>query len=170
MKSEGYDDDALEKLMASLSDDKAPVGRIGVLGGHTIRTMSDVAAFKKLAGLGPESTTNAEIGAKHELGLDGMPERSWLRIPIIDNMQTYLNDAGAFTTKTAKKVIKSGSMRPWLESAMLVAENIVSDGFNSGGFGKWKPSNMTHKTNHQTLVETHQLRDSVTSEVKDGGE
>jgi hypothetical protein len=47
------------------------------------------------------------------------------------------------------------------------AEKIIQDGFTSCGFGKWKPSDMTHKKVAMTLVETQQLMESISSEVKD---
>jgi phage gpG-like protein len=64
-------------------------------------------------------------------------------------------------------VLKSGTFTPWLKKVAVLAEGIVADAFASGGFGKWPPSDMTHKKNHQTLVETQQLRNSITSEVVD---
>lgn len=153
-KPDHYDDRGLAQLERALSGPRLPCGRLGVIGQKV---------YRKDAG-----PTNAEIGAKHELGLDGMPMRSWLRIPIIDELQKYLEKAGAFTKQSVKRVIKEGSIKPWLERVMITAERVVADGFGSGGFGKWKPSDMTHKKNHQTLVETQQLRNSVTSEVKGG--
>ena len=47
-----------------------------------------------------------------------------------------------------------------------VGESIVQDAFSTGGFGKWKPSRMENKQTKQTLVETQQLRNSITSDVK----
>lgn len=154
MKTDDYDDRALEQLIKSLGSTNAPVGRIGVLGGKTTRQT-----------VGP---TNAEIGAKHELGLDGMPVRSWLLVPLIDNLQKYLDQSKAFTPKALRTVIKQGSIKPWLEKAMTVAELVVAEGFASGGFGKWaawKTKGYTNNTG-DILVDTKQLRDSVTSEVK----
>ena len=155
MRTEDYNDDNLEKLIKALKPQTLPVGKIGVLG-------------KKNQRSGEGESTNAEIGAKHELGLDGMPKRSWLRVPLIDNLEKYLKEAGAFSPQVVKQIIKLGSFKPFMEKAMIVCERIVADGFNSGGFGKWKPSDMTKKKVHLTLVETQQLRNSVTSEVQNG--
>ncbi len=47
----------------------------------------------------------------------------------------------------------------------IVALDVVLGAFATGGYGKWKPSNMEHKKVHMTLVETQQLRNSVTEEV-----
>lgn len=141
----------LEQLIKSLENNRLPNGKIGVLGAKNSRK---------------DTGTNAEIGAKHELGLDGMPVRSWLRVPLIDNLEKFLQNSGAFTPAAFRKVIKEGSLKPLMERIMVVADHVIAEGFDTGGFGKWKPSNMRFKKIKQTLVETEQLRDSVTSEVK----
>lgn len=151
MKTKDYDDTKLEKLIRALDPKKVPVGRLGVLAGESPR--------------GDVGPSNAEIGAKHELG-DGVQKRSWLRVPLIDQWAKYLEEAGAFKTKAMLRVIKEGSFVPYLTRVMIVGERVVQDAFDSCGFGKWKPSDMTHKKTKQTLVETQQLRNSVTSEVK----
>lgn len=151
MKTEDYDDTNLEKLIAALDPKKMPTGRLGVLAGKASR--SEVGL------------SNAEIGAKHELGLE-CPKRSWLRVPLIDHWADYLKDAGAFNTKAMIRVIKEGSFVPYMKRMLIVGERVLQDGFDSGGFGKWLPSVMTHKKTKQTLVETQQLRNSLASEVK----
>lgn len=133
---------------------KMPVARVGVLGGKTIRANQN-------------AQTNAQIGAYHEFGTTKMPRRSFLRVPIAEHIQKYLAEAGAFNQDLLRNVIKKGSFIEWVALIGKVGETIVLDAFDSGGFGKWKPSNMSVKQNHQTLVETKQLRDSITSEVKE---
>lgn len=130
---------------------KPPSGKVGILGTKTNRQDTE--------------NTNASIGAKHELGEAGMPVRSFLRVPITENLQKYLESAGAFTQDALAKVIKDKSLTPWVTSIVLTAETIVHDAFDTGGFGKWKPSIMKNKEVKQTLVETQQLRNSITSEV-----
>jgi hypothetical protein len=55
---------ALDKLLRSLKGNM-PIARVGVLGSKTVRTETD-----------DEAPTNAEIGVKHEFGMDGLPIRS----------------------------------------------------------------------------------------------
>lgn len=124
--------------------------KIGILGGKNARK---------------DGGSNASIGARHEYGLDGMPQRSFLRMPLNNYLNKALESAGAFDEDTLKEVIKKGNTTPWLKKVAVVAEQVVGDAFATGGFGQWIPSNMAHKTVHQTLVETTQLRDSITSEV-----
>jgi hypothetical protein len=105
----------------------------------------------------------------HEFGMGNMPQRSFLRIPISQNLARELENSGAFTPEAAKQVIKQASMVPWLESAAAVALKIVSDAFDTGGFGKWpKWKTKGYKNNaNMILVDTQQLRNSITSEVKE---
>lgn len=149
------DTKALDQLIKSLKG-RLPVARVGVLGGKTARTSKESGV-----------STNAEIGAKHEFGNEGMPVRSFLRVPISDFMQKYLDKAGATNPEALKRLLQTGKLTEWVKKIGIVAEAIVADGFDSGGFGKWPPSDMRRKKNHQTLVETQQLRNSITSDVKE---
>lgn len=151
MKTEDYDDTNLEKLIRTLDPKKIPVGKLGILAGKAAR--------------GQAGPSNAEIGAKHELG-DGVPKRSWLRVPLIDQWAKYLKEAGAFETKALVRVLKEGSFTPYMKRMLIVGERVLQDGFDSCGFGKWIPSNMTMKKTKQTLVETQQMRNAVASEVE----
>lgn len=142
--------DGLDKLLKALKA-KPPVARIGILGESSRE------------GGGP---TNADIGAIHEFGGAKTPMRSFLRMPLTEELPAALEASGAFDEETLKQVIKTGTVVPWVQKVMIVAEGVVGEAFATGGFGKWPPSNMAGKKNAQTLVETGQLRDSITSEVK----
>lgn len=142
------DTKGLDKLIKALKN--APVGRIGVLGKNDNRRGSE---------------SNASIGAKHEFGSGSLPVRSFLRMPLTDYLPKYLEESGAFDKKALASVVEQGSLKPWVEKIMIVAEEVVLDAFDTGGFGTWQPSIMEHKVNQQTLIETGQLRDSITSEV-----
>lgn len=146
-----FSDRGLKQLIKALKDQNLTI-EIGILGDKNARS---------------DSNSNAEIGAKHEFGNEGMPQRSFLRMPLIDNMQKYLDNAEMNDPDAIKKMIKQGRFIEWAKKIGILAEAIISDGFNTGGFGKWKPSNMKYKKNHQTLVETQQLRNSITSRVKE---
>lgn len=145
-----FDDKNLKDLIKAFK--KVPVARVGVLGHHASRR-------------GKTEETNASIGARHEYGI-GIERRSFLRVPISDKLQSYLESMGAFDKDSIKKVIKEKSLFSWVQKIGVIGELIVGDAFASGGFGLWKPSNFKYKKNWQTLVETKQLRDSISSEVK----
>lgn len=167
-----FDAKGLDSLIRALKN--PPSIRIGILGGNKNSRFGGVlhsviktkaVKFTKNKGAG-EATTNAEIGAIHEFGGPKMPQRSFLRVPIAEKLQEYLELSHAFDDSVTKKVIAEGTIMQWLKKVAIIGEQIVSDAFDSRGFGRWKASNMTDKQNHQTLIETQQLRNSITSEVR----
>ncbi len=135
-----------------------PTVRVGVLGDKAARN-----------GSGPNSgNTNAEIGAFHEYGTTKLPQRSFLRVPIAEHLEHKMESAGAFDEGTLKETMASGTLLPYMKKVAILCESIVLGAFDSAGYGKWKASDMSRKKNAQTLVETQQLRNSITSEVKEG--
>lgn len=144
------DDKKLQDFIKALSG-KLPVARVGILGNKNARS---------------DTQTNASIGLGHEFGEAGKPVRSFLRVPISEHLSAYVEKSGAFEEETLKKVIEEKSLTIWIKKIAVIGENIVAEAFATGGFGKWKPSNMKNKSNQQTLVETQQLRNSITSDVK----
>ncbi len=148
----------LDSLLRALKD--PPSIKVGILGRTTSRSSGTKAKGSS------DVKTNAEIGAIHEFGGEHMPQRSFLRIPIAEKLQEYLELSRAFDPDAVKRVIAEGSIKQWLKKVGVIAEQIVHDAFDSRGFGRWKPSNMKYKTVHQTLVETQQLRNSITSAVE----
>jgi hypothetical protein len=145
-------DKGLKQLMRAFKE-HMPTARVGILGSKDHRSQGD-------------ANSNATIGAAHEYGTEELPERSFLRMPITTRLGIELEKNGAFDKGAVKRVIAEGSIKPWMEKVAITAETCVQDAFDSGGFGQWPRSNMEDKTNHQTLVETQQLRNGITSEVK----
>lgn len=143
----------LDALVKALKINPPPEIRIGILGGTSARS--------------GKGLNNAEIGAFHEFGTTKLPQRSFLRVPLTENLEKHLTKAGAFNQDMLRQVIATGSLRPWLQKVAVLAEGIVLGAFDSGGYGKWMPSDMRFKKVHQTLVETQQLRNSISFEIKD---
>lgn len=143
----------LEDLIKAL-ELASPSARVGILGDKSQRPSDK----------GEQS--NADIGVAHEFGTETLPVRSFLRVPITTQMQKYLNESNFFGSDSLKLIISEKSLMEWVRKIGIIAETIVGDSFENGGFGTWKPSNMDGKKIKQTLVETTQLRDSITSEVK----
>ncbi len=138
--------------------------RVGILGGNA-------SAAHPNADGSPSGLSNAEIGAIHEYGKlsdPNFPVRSFIRMPINEKFYSALKSAGGLRKDVTEEVFKTRELRPWLQKCGAIAVGVIQDAFNTGGFGKWKPSNMSRKRNHQTLVETQQLRNSITYEVVDG--
>ena len=115
---------------------------------------------------GKEQLGNPEIGLKHEFGHDGMPVRSFLRMPLSSGrVQKNLERSFKPGDEMLNKISQETSLKPLMKVIGAIAEDIVIEAFETGGFGGWKESNMKYKKNHQTLVETTQLRRSISSEV-----
>jgi len=145
-----FKDKGLKQLMKAFK--RIPVVQIGILGSSP-RTDG--------------GQSNAAVGAAHEFGTSKLPRRSFLREPITDHLDAYLQKAGAFDKAKLNEVVKNATLKPYMDKVAIVCEEIVQDAFGSGGFGKWKPSDMTDKKVQMTLVETQQLRRSITSKVVD---
>lgn len=152
-------DEGFKKLMQAFAG-HMPVARVGILGDNTRKP---VEGEKK-------ATSNAEVGAAHEFGTEHMVRRSWLLRPLTDHLSKALENAKAFDEITLKRVIEDGSILQWVKLIGVTGESVVAEGFASNGYGKWdalKPGPYADKKkNNQILVETTQLRDSVTSDAK----
>lgn len=149
---EGLNTRGLDNLIKSIKDSDLKV-KVGILSGKNAR---------------PNGTTetNASIGAKHEFGI-GVPQRSFLRVPLNDNLQKKI-DKGVFTEDDIKEVVKLKSVLPWLKKIAVIAEGIVIEAFETGGDGKWPAwKNPNYKNGGgRLLVDTGSLRDSISSEIK----
>lgn len=146
----------LDALITALKVEP-PRARVGILGDKTLRKNATKGA----------AANNATIGAAHEFGTSKLPQRSFLRVPITDNLAKKMESSGALDKDVLAEVIREKSLLSWMKKVAVLAEGIVLEAFDTGGFGKWKPSDMTKKKLQQTLVETQQLRNSITSEVKE---
>jgi phage gpG-like protein len=161
----------LDALLKALK--RQPIARVGILGNSVSRvenkttlSFSEVQNMSKPRKGGPQ-LTNAEIGAVHEFGSSTHPQRSFLRVPLTDRLNKELEASGAFDKETLHQVIMSGTVVPWLKKVTVLAEGIVAGAFATGGYGKWaqwKSPGYQNNTGN-ILVDTTQLRNSITSEV-----
>lgn len=144
----------LDQLLKALKE-KAPQIRVGILGDKNARKEG-------------KGSSNAEIGAAHEYGTSTLPQRSFLRVPIQENLDKEMEKSNLFTPDTFAEVIKGGTVIPWAEKVGICAEACVADAFATGGNGKWAAWKTPGYENNtgDILVDTKQLRDSITSDVK----
>lgn len=131
---------------------RLPTCRVGIIGKNNSRK--------------DNTLTNSEVGAAHEYGTNKLPQRSFLRVPLADHLTKEMENSNILTDEHLKKVIATKSIVPWIEDVGMIALKIVLEAFDTCGFGKWKPSEMRYKKIKQTLVETTQLRDSISYVVK----
>lgn len=151
--------EGLDHLIKALKGASVPKGRVGILGDQGQRAVSAEDPAE-----GP--LTNAQVGAFHIFGTSRTPRRDFLFKPINEHLNKRL--PGLFSKAELKAMVKAGTVRPLLEKACVAAEGIVAEAFDSNGFGEWAPlkeSTLERKETKQTLVESQQLRNSITSDV-----
>lgn len=142
----------LEKLKKAFGG-KLPEVRVGIMGANASRVDDTESGL-----------TNAQIGVFHEFGTSRLPMRSFLRVPIATMLPKKLRSI--LNKEALKQIAETKSIMPMMLKIAAMAEAIVLEGFATAGYGKWPASRMARKKVQQTLVETGQLRDSITSEVK----
>lgn len=133
------------------------VARVGVLGDNA-RNDSEVG--------------NAEIGVIHEFGSESnnIPPRSFLRMPMEEKRDDIMR---ALSSGAAKEAIEKKDWRKLLKQVGVAGEIAVQQAFASGGFGQWPinaKSTVRSKGSSAPLIDTSQLRRSITSDVVRRGE
>lgn len=111
--------------------------------------------------------TNAEIGEQHEFGI-GVPQRSFLRMPIANHLQEKIDEAYPLNKKTLEQIVSEKSFYPLLKKLGSLGHEVVMDAFDSGGYGTWKPLSpltIALKGSDTILIDTFQLKDSVDWDV-----
>lgn len=142
--------------------------QVGVLGSSVERQqMLRVEHGKrKMAWTGAAaSETNAQIGVLHEFGsiTRNIPPRSFLRMPLtlklFDEIKTMPNRLA--------NMLYVGNIRGFYDLIGIAAENVVQDAFDDHGPG-WKalsPVTIAEKGSSSQLIDSGQLRKSITSRV-----
>jgi phage gpG-like protein len=115
--------------------------------------------------------SNAEIGAIHEFGSPGkrIPERSFLRMPIMTRLDRELR---TISKADWKMTLITGGLGAVLRAIGQAGINVIGDAFHTGGFGSWKalkPATIRNKGSSDILVDTTQLRRSISYQVVGGG-
>jgi hypothetical protein len=152
----------IDNILKALKDQRLKV-RVGIMG-------NEASAMHPGDNGESSGKTNAEIGAIHEDGRGHNPVRSFLRVPLSKNLPNAIRMMGPTSRSEISEMIQNGSFEPLAERIGTAGVAIVLEAFDSGGAdGEWPPSDMSRKKNHQTLIETQQLRDSITYKVVRGG-
>ena len=121
-----------------------------------------------------ETKGNAYIGAVHEFGLKNsegktaIPKRSFLKMPLQDDFDNALGKKGD-VKELAKDLVKDP--RQFFDKLGNIAVGVITEAFDRGGSTKtaWASLNPEYaktKKVQQILVETQQLRESITYEVE----
>lgn len=160
----------LKSLLSNIEE--RYVVRVGILGSQATEEHQRKETGELAQGGGHKtskeksSITNAEIGLAHEKGVksQNLPRRSWLEEPLTDHLSDYFQQVGA----EAIAYILTAQPKKAYEDLGLICEQIILKGFESDGYGKWKPlkqATIIAKNSSRVLVDTAQLKKSVTSMV-----
>lgn len=151
--------DGITNLLRAMKEQKLVV-RVGILGTKDARR-----GGKK------GNNSNATIGSFHEqleYGGSKIPQRSFLRMPLETRLGKEIDKSKQFTKDALTEILKTKSLKKWADSIGVAAVSVVLQAFDSNGFGTWQKlekSTLARKQVKQTLVETQQLRGSISSEV-----
>lgn len=128
----------LDKILKKLSAN-IPGIKVGILGENAKREAGE--------------KNNADIGYKHEFGMDGMPIRSFLRMPLQEELPRNLEKMNFENLEPEDMAHKIG----------VAAVTTIHQAFDSGGFGEWMPSK---KSSGKTLIDSGQLFKSINYEIE----
>lgn len=164
------DTTGLDALLATAEE--AYVVRVGILGSKAAakHERKETGELKKSGGhqvgQGQSDLTNADIGLRHEKGVksEHLPRRSWLVTPLEDKLPEYFQALG---DKAIELIVLKKSLKAY-EELSVICEQIIQKGFETGGYGKWKPLakfTIEQKGSSRILIDTGQLKKSITSTV-----
>lgn len=158
--------DKLKTIEAELQ--KRYVTRVGILGdkAHNRKQTVETKTGKRRPGKEPAAVTNAEIGLVHEKGSisRGIPRRSFLLMPLEQKFDKYI---GAISASIMQGITTENVKMVYLKMGVF-AESLIQRAFATRGFGKWapnKPATIARKGSDSPLIDTAQLRKSITSTV-----
>ena len=104
------------------------------------------------AGNYPNGESIASVGLIHEFGsvtprtftykgksvkISGIPQRSWLRMPLKSRRFKVLNDREFLKSILIVAMSNDKELDKWLNYIGLEAVQIIREAFLTGGFGKW---------------------------------
>lgn len=163
-----YDFTGLHNFVRLMDSADKYVVKVGIFGNKNARG----AVARSPSGKGHRvkgttvTLTNAELGLVHELGsiTRGIPARSFLRMPIALKSKEILK--AAFIG--APELLRKGNIKAILGNLGKACEVWIQTAFATGGFGNWAPdktATKNRKGGDSPLIDTGQLRRSVTSKV-----
>jgi hypothetical protein len=183
----------MEALRAELNKFRTARVRVGILGGG-VRPLdpsgdrhAKTGLRKRLGSISrtdstgaPEELNNPTLGLWHEFGtkakeiitpsgktrtLPALPARSFLRMPLMTRMQTRIDEIGR---ETFRALIMGRGVIAALGVLGTVARNLIDKAFETGGWGAWpklSPRTIKAKGSSAILIDSAQLRKSVTYDV-----
>jgi len=151
--------DGLEDIARKLGD--SLVARVGILGSDVARKGNDDSGMD-----------NGEIGVIHEFGSEtnNIPARSFLRMPVETHAKEIVK---SMDSPAVRKAVEAGDAVTVFKILGMAAEGYVKQAFSTGGYGKWPantPETVARKGSSKPLIDTGELRRSITSDVVKKGD
>lgn len=148
------DTDKLQEIRAQMAKAKGAYVKVGLLGQDSNRG---------------EALNNPTLGLIHEEGSASakppVPRRSFLKEPLMAKLPEEIQAKGPVFWR--KALLDKGVLYS-LGVLGVQAENVVQEGFATGGFGRWKPlapSTVRKKGSTAILIESSKMRKAVHSAV-----
>lgn len=146
----------IQRTLKELSRDLKGSGyvKIGVLGANS--------------GKSREGVTMGEIAVKNEFGSksERIPARSFIRMPVEHQSEKIVK--GLYNVRLKQKKDTKNILKKLLTRLGILSEKAIQEAFATRGFGQWKPNaplTIALKGSDSPLIDTGELRKSVTSEV-----
>lgn len=156
----------LGRLVMLLKKGTPPV-KIGVIG--------DKAAAQRQGGDPKQPLTNALLAFVHEFGRKSAPKipaRSFIKMPLELHLAEFIESKKSLTRQAMERAIAAGKGEDFSRKIAMVAEECIQTAFRTRGWGEWKPdapATIAAKGSDAPLIDTGELRRSITSEVIKGG-
>lgn len=133
--------------------------KVGIMGSNAQKEHAD------------SKLTNAQIGFINEFGSYSrkIPPRSFLEMPLRLYLADYLLKKKAFSQEAIDEAVKNGTLLDLAKKVGIVAEEVIQQAFATRGFGQWKPnapSTIKSKGSDSPLIDTGELRRSITSKAE----
>lgn len=115
---------------------------------------------------------NAELGMIQMFGsvTNNIPPRDFLKLPIELNRREIISEMQK--SGSVRAAIDKGNYKQVFVLLGLIAEGYVAKAFETGGFGQWPPlkaSTIAQKGSSAPLIDTGQLKRSISSDVVKAG-
>ena len=149
------------------------VTRVGILGAKSRGRKETVEKYSKTGkllghkkGESASDLSNADIGLIHEKGSKSgkIQRRSFIEMPLQLKIPRIIDKLGqAVIDGLTKENIMSA-----YKKLGIIGENIIMGAFASRGYERWeanKPSTIARKKSAKPLIDTAQLRKSISSQV-----
>ncbi len=149
------------------------VAKVGIMGSKAseMHQTTTGASFKvgsrDVKKVTSSGLSNVQLGVIHEFGSHSrnIPARSFLRMPLETKRKELMEFLGS---KLAVQLIEEGNIKRLLLLLGIKAEAIIQSAFETSGFGTWQantPETIARKGSSSPLIDTAQLRRSITSKV-----